>query len=203
MKKLIPAFAIILGWAATGWAAPPAPLTSLRAIHALSNAEVAQAPPVAFEATVTYFRWYEKTLFVQDDGNAIYVAATTSIRLLPGDRILIKGAVQPSFNPFVCSNDIALLHHGALPQPIPATYDDLLHAPLDCKLVLVHAVVRSADLVLSSDRYSTSLQLLTGGGSLEAVVDNLLCPMLTSAARSEWIAPPSVPMPEHATDLPR
>ncbi|HTY83810.1 MAG TPA: recombinase family protein [Silvibacterium sp.] len=31
----------------------------------------------------------------------------------------------------------------------------------------------------------------------------LLCPLLTSAPRSEWIAPPSVPIPGHGTDLPR
>ena len=31
----------------------------------------------------------------------------------------------------------------------------------------------------------------------------LLCPLLTSAARSEWIAPLSVPIPGHAADLPR
>ncbi len=31
----------------------------------------------------------------------------------------------------------------------------------------------------------------------------LLCPPLTPAARSEWIAPHSVPIPGHAADLPR
>jgi hypothetical protein len=30
----------------------------------------------------------------------------------------------------------------------------------------------------------------------------LLCPLLTPAARSEWITPPSVPVPGRATDLP-
>ena len=42
------------------------PLTSLRAIHALSNAQASHQLPVSFEATVTYYRDYERTLFVQD-----------------------------------------------------------------------------------------------------------------------------------------
>ena len=42
------------------------PLTSLRAIHALSNAQASHQLPVSFEATVTYYRGYERTLFVQD-----------------------------------------------------------------------------------------------------------------------------------------
>jgi hypothetical protein len=40
MKRLIPAFAMILGWTiAAVRPATPAPLTTLRAIHALDNAQ--------------------------------------------------------------------------------------------------------------------------------------------------------------------
>ena len=49
------------------------PLTSLRAIHALTNAQASHQLPVSFEATVTYYRGYERTLFVQDGDVAIYV----------------------------------------------------------------------------------------------------------------------------------
>ena len=42
MKRLVPLLAIVLGWAATAWAAPPATLTTLRAIHAVTNAEASQ-----------------------------------------------------------------------------------------------------------------------------------------------------------------
>ena len=51
MKRLIPAVAILLGWAAAAWSATPATLTTLSQIHALTNAEASKELPVAFEAT--------------------------------------------------------------------------------------------------------------------------------------------------------
>src|SRR5208337_3139173 len=107
--------------ASTAGAAAPASLTTLRAIHALTNSEAGPALPVAFEATVVYSRGYERLLFVQDGGDAIFVRPPTSDQLAPGDRILIRGKTQGSFHPIVIAESIALLQHGALPAPIPAT----------------------------------------------------------------------------------
>ncbi len=70
----------------------------------MTNEQAKAALPVAFEATVTYFRNYEKTLFVQDGDLAIYVQATTTAQLDPGDRVLIKGATHESFRPYVLSS---------------------------------------------------------------------------------------------------
>jgi diguanylate cyclase (GGDEF)-like protein len=151
---------------------PPTPLTSLRDIHALTNAEASRALPVSFQATITYFRAYEKTMFVQDGDVATYVLATTSAKLVPGDRVLIKGITHDSFRPFVSSSDITLLHHGGLPEPIHATHDELIRAQYDCLLVSVHARVRAADLVNTSNINSTYLQMVTDGGPIDAVVDS-------------------------------
>jgi diguanylate cyclase (GGDEF)-like protein len=172
MKILISAFAITLGWATAVSAATPAPLTTLAEVHALTNAEAAKALPVAFQATVTYFRGYERTLFVQDGDAAIYVSATTDIKLTPGDRILVRGTTHDSFRPYVQSKDITLLYHGTIPKPQQASYEELARAQRDCMLVTVRGVVRSADVVLSSDRPQTSLQMAAEGGSINAVVDN-------------------------------
>ena len=106
MKRLITAVALSFGWACVAWAVAPAPLTTLHAIHALTNAEASRALPVSFQATVTYFRGYEKTLFVQDGDVAIFVQATTDAKLVPGDRILIKGTTHESFRPNILSSDI-------------------------------------------------------------------------------------------------
>lgn len=171
MRRLISVVAIILGWASTGWTAQPSALTTLRAIHLLSNEEAGHALPVTFEATVTYFRPYEKTMFVQDGDVAIYVQATTQAKLVPGDRIRVKGTTHESFRPYVLSNNIAFLHHGSLPEPLPASYDDLIHARRDCMLVKVRAVVRAADLALSADQTYASLQMMTPGGSVDAAID--------------------------------
>ena len=172
MKRLLAVISIVLGLGTVAWAAAPAPLTSLRAIHELSNDQVRRPVPVAFEATVTYFRGFEKTLFVQDGDAAIYVQPTTSLKLEPGDRILIRGAMRPSFRPFVLSNDITLLHHGALPAAVPATYDQLIRAERDCLLVSVRAKVRSADMMFNANGRSVSLQMITDGGTIDAVVDS-------------------------------
>ena len=91
MKRLIPAFAIVLGWALAAAAATPAILTSLRTIHSLPDDEARKSLPVAFEATVTYFRGYSHFLTVQDGDIAIFVRANTNVRLVPGDRILVRG----------------------------------------------------------------------------------------------------------------
>jgi diguanylate cyclase (GGDEF)-like protein len=172
MKRLVAAFAIALASASAGWAAAPVTITSLREIHLLTNEQASHALPVAFEATVNYSRAYEKTTFVQDGDVAIYVQTPTTLKLVPGDRIFIKGTTQPSFKPFILSNDITLLHHGPVPMAIPATYDELIRAEHDCMLVSVFATVRAADLVRSSDVRSSYLQMLTDGGAIDAVVDS-------------------------------
>ena len=66
-------------------------LTTLAAIHALTNAQAEANIPVEFEATVTYYRDYERTLFVQDGDAAIFVLATTGLKLMPGDRVRVRG----------------------------------------------------------------------------------------------------------------
>jgi diguanylate cyclase (GGDEF)-like protein len=149
-----------------------APLNSLGAVHLLTNAEAAKGPLVAFEATVTYFRNYEKTLFVQEEGAAIYVNATTNLNLVPGDRVLIRGKAQDSFHPIVVSSDITLLHHGSPPPPVPATFEEMIQAKRDCMYVIVRGVVRSAVMGLTSGRQIARLQLQLDGGYVRVSVDS-------------------------------
>jgi hypothetical protein len=114
MKKVIAAFAVLLGCSSflNGASPPPAPLNSLRAIKAVTNEEAAHALPASFTATVTYFRNYERTMFVQDGDQAIYVQAATKQNFVPGDVVRINGVTHESFRPFVVSSDIALVRHG-------------------------------------------------------------------------------------------
>ncbi len=174
MKRLILAMTCVFGWSSVAWAAAPAPLTTLRAIHALTNADAGQALPVAFEATVIYSRAYENVLFVQDGDAAIYVGMPKPVSLASGDRVLVRGKTQASFRPIVISSSVTLLHHGALPAPVPATFQELIRAQRDAMLVTVHARVRAADLVVSTAAPVTSarLQLATEGGRFEANVDS-------------------------------
>jgi len=165
---------MILGSALAAWSAQPAPLTNLHAIRALTNEEASHNLPVAFEATVTYSRGYETNLFVQDGDTAIYVQAPTDAKLVPGDRVLVRGKTKPSFNPIVVGESITLLRHGERPTPLPATFDSMIRAETDCKLVTVRGTIRTADRMLSlvAPVHYIRLQLLMDGGYFSANLDN-------------------------------
>ena len=174
LRKLLTLLAAVLVSLSTAFASEQGTLTSLRAVHALSNAEADHAIPVAFEATVVYSRGYESLLFVQDGDLALFVDPATKKTLVPGDRIFIKGKTQGSFRPLVVASAITVLQHGALPKPVPVTFDELIRAQDDSRLVSVHATVRAVDLVVSpaSPVRSARLQLVMDGGPIEANVDS-------------------------------
>jgi diguanylate cyclase (GGDEF)-like protein len=175
VKILILVVVIFLGMSSAGWAADLAPLTNLHAIIALTNAEAREAQPVAFEATVVYFRGYENVMYVQDGDDAIFVLVTSNQPLVGGDRVLVKGTMQASFRPIVVASAVTLLHHRTPPKSVPATFEDLIQAKDDCKLVTVRAVVRAADLVVSNTEppvASARLQMVTKGGRFQAYLDS-------------------------------
>jgi diguanylate cyclase (GGDEF)-like protein len=172
MKQAIAAIALLLGCSIPLKGAAPKPLTSLRVIRALTNAQASHGLPVSFTATVIYFRGYEKTMFVQDGDLAIFIQPSTDKTFVPGDVVHINGITEDSFRPLIESSDITLVGHGALPKPRLATYDELIRSELDCKLVTIRAKVRAADLRASSNRLTTDLQLLMDGGTLAATVDS-------------------------------
>jgi diguanylate cyclase (GGDEF)-like protein len=168
-KAIILAGGLLLGLPATG-ASTPQPLTTLSQVHALSNARADQALPVAFEATVTLYFRSLMGLWVQDQGQAIYVFTATPADLAPGDRVLIRGTTQASFRPIVVSNDVTLLHHGVPPTPVTATFDELMRGNLDCLRVTVRARVRAADSGFNANYRVGDLQLLMDGGYIGALV---------------------------------
>ncbi|MGB6974558.1 MAG: diguanylate cyclase [Terracidiphilus sp.] len=168
-RKWIPMLAM-LAWASAAWAAPGL-LITVRSISALSQGEANQGYPVDFSGTVTYFRSYEKILFVQDGDTGILVQPSSPILVSPGDRVLIKGTTEAGFRPMVEANSIAVIGHGALPPPVPATYDQLIHSAFDGRLVTVFATVRDAATVMRSGVHSTLLQMHTDSGALDAEVD--------------------------------
>jgi diguanylate cyclase (GGDEF)-like protein len=177
---LLAAFTVACGYAA--WAsAPPSssPLGSVNAVSALTRVEAASGLPADFEATVSYFRSYERTLFVEDGGAAIYVNAATSLPLVAGDRVRIRGTTAIGFRPFVTSDNIVLISHGPAPKAIPSTFEDLISARRDSLTVSVQGVAHTADLVERGDvrgknlpmHTSARIQVLTDGGYVEAMVD--------------------------------
>ena len=173
MMRLIPAFAIILICVSAAAVAEPAPLTTLHAIRALTNADASRHLPVAFEATVTFFRSNPRSLYAQDGNQAIWVDLDKDFRLVPGDRVLIRGVTQPSFRTDVEASDVKVLRHGNLPKPEPATYRGLINIQYLCRLVTIHGVIRSADLAPNTQTHTVSARMgmLMDGGEIEVWVD--------------------------------
>jgi diguanylate cyclase (GGDEF)-like protein len=174
MKRFVCAAAILMAGIPAAGENLPAPLTSLRAISALTNAQAARRVPVAFEGIVTYYRADENGLFVQDGADAIFVQATTNHDLLPGDRVQVKGTTHESFRPYVISNNITRVGHGALPAPARPSFEQMVRGETDCKLVSVRAFIRSADNfpLVHDGPPQAFLRMLVDGGPVDANLDN-------------------------------
>ena len=169
----LPAVVVLLGaLCATAWGQSAfAPLTTLREIETLSPDQAAKGVAVQFEATVVYYRSYEKTLYVQDGIYGILVQPDTNYQLTPGDRVLIKGSTHRLLGLSIASESITVLQHGPVPPAVPASFDQLTRGDLDGRLVTVFANVHSADTVVTSGVRSTLLQMYTEGGEIDALVD--------------------------------
>jgi diguanylate cyclase (GGDEF)-like protein len=151
---------------------PPGPITSLAALHSLTNDEAARSLPVAFEATVTYHIPGSVGLFVQDGGFAIYADAPANVTMMPGDRVLVRGTTHPGFRPEIEADSVTVLGHGALPAPVSAGYTALVRGDFDCVRVTARGQVRSADLVTYGKVPNIYLELSMDGGSIDAIVDS-------------------------------
>lgn len=172
IKRLLFAAAILFS-AISARASAPAPLTTIHLLETVTNTEASKHLPVSFQATVTYFRGYDKDLFLQDGHDAVYVHATTNLKLAPGDRVLVRGTTHGSFRPFVESDDITLVGHGPLPEPEKPTFEQMIRAETDCRFVTVRAIVRSADLVPNTlaPRPTAYLRMLVDGAPADANID--------------------------------
>jgi diguanylate cyclase (GGDEF)-like protein len=169
-KTLILAVATAVISVSAVWAAEPVALTSLHAIHTLTKAEARGGRLVAFEATVTYYNRTDVDLFVQDGGEAIYVETKSNESFSPGDRVLVRGKTRDSFTPDVLSDSVTVLHHGVMPKPVAANFEQLIRAERDCMRVSVRATVRSADTVNFLNMHGIYLKLLMDGGAIDATV---------------------------------
>jgi diguanylate cyclase (GGDEF)-like protein len=170
MRRSLVWFGLLLLWVMPAYATGPAPLASLRQIRDLSNDQARQALPVAFQAVVTYYDPALWGLWVQDAGQAIYVETGTATRLVPGDRVMVRGTTQDSFRPIVVSNDVTFLGHGAPPEPEAVSFAELISGEQDCLRVSVRATVRAADIGTYAQRRVIDLQLLMDGGYIEALI---------------------------------
>jgi diguanylate cyclase (GGDEF)-like protein len=170
MRTLTIAVTMAIPWASVAWPAEPATLTTLHAIHIMTKAEARGGVPVTFEATVTYYNRSDVDLFVQDGPEAIYVETKPNEDLAAGDRVLVRGRTRDSYMPDVLSDSVTVLHHGTLPTPVTADFEQLIRAQRDCVWVSIRARVRSADTVNFGNMHGIYLKLLMEGGSIDATI---------------------------------
>ena len=173
IKSLFFAGAILSSAIPPAGAVSPGTLTTIEAVHRITDAEAARGLPVAIEATVTYFRAYRRNMFVQDGPNGIFVKATTNLRLVPGDRVLIKGVTHQGYLPAIESSDITFLGHGAMPKAIHADYKQLSGSQDDSIRVSLRGVVRAANMDPPSAAHTmaATFKLLTDGGTVDVELD--------------------------------
>ena len=166
---------------AGGWAqaAQPTGPTTVAALRAMDKGQARLARPVQFEGTVTWFSSLYHYMFVQDGDAGIFVYVPSGAVAEPGDRVLVRGRTHAEFSPDVVGYDLVVLRHGALPEPIPTSFEQLITGNLDCRLVTVRGHVQSADLVIRPDLRSRAtltthlsyLELKAQGGNIALLIN--------------------------------
>jgi len=164
--------ACFLGGAVSAGGAEAEVLTSLSEIHALTNAQASKGLAVGFEGTVTYYREGDEDLFVQNGDAAVYVRFKPGAGLQTGDRVLINGKTEDSFRPIVAADRVILLRHDAVPDPVPASFEQLVRSQFDCMRIRMQAVVRSAAMVNRGAKRGIYLEALMDGGYVDVAVDS-------------------------------
>lgn len=172
MRRLTFLLVIFARAVIAGWATPAEPLMAVRSVVALSDSQASPHPPVAFEGTVLFFYRPGGSLYVQQDDAAISVRNARNVDLIPGDRVLVKGIAQPGLLVSVEATEIAVLGHGPLPAPFPASFDDLIRLPLEPRLVQVRGVIRTAGVTTLSKTPQGRMQLLMDGGYIDLEVQS-------------------------------
>jgi diguanylate cyclase (GGDEF)-like protein len=172
MRRLLPLLLLlpVLSHAGVARGQSRVPLTHVRDVVGLTNAQAAQNLPVKLEATVTYLRPSEKNLFVMDGGFGIYVRFAQDIGLMPGDRVVLTGVTQPSFRPIVDAKEVRFLEQGTLPTAQPATFADLIRSKWDAQYVQVSGHVLSAALDQGVPYQSLRIRIKVPGGTVEGIV---------------------------------
>lgn len=148
MRKFLHLFFLLpaVSLAISAHSESPAPLTHVKDVVTLTNAQAAQSLPVALEGTITFVHPQEGNLFLQSDGYGVYASFSKDMGLLPGDQVIVSGVTDASFKPEVTASGVQFLAHGSLPVPIPAKFEDLIHSELDSRYVVISGHVLAASM---------------------------------------------------------
>lgn len=114
--------------------------------------------PVKIRGVVTLQK-PDSTLFIQNDGYGLYVQVAQSIRLSPGDRVVVVGySALGQYVPILEDATVQFINHGSPPPPDATDLETLQNAPENYDGVLVHLKANLMNLVQSAGRQTLVLQ---------------------------------------------
>lgn len=149
---------------------PPATLTSIAAIRALSPSDAAQGLPVRVEGVVTYNNLAERNIFLQDAHGWIYVQPDKAYQIPPGSRVEVVGTTSPSYSNQIESTSVRVLGTAPLPAPKLLDYDQAVERQNDCRYVSMEGIVRAASFQSIRESSAYLLQLETDGRLVDVAV---------------------------------
>lgn len=121
-------------------------LTQIDQIHALTNEQAAHSIPVELDSTVTFVEPQDTNLFLQTNGQGVFVSFDKEVGAKPGDLVHVSGVTAPSFRPQINATNVRVIGKSTLPKPLAADFKDLIQAKYDSLYVTVHGRVLSASL---------------------------------------------------------
>lgn len=140
-----------------------APITTVADIKALSDEAARRGFPVSIRGVVTaVFPSFIRAAAVQDSTKGIFVSLREGGESEPfqrGDLFQIDGVTgSGAFAPIIAARRVTRLGAGQMPQPVHATWDQLVNGSLDTQYAEIEGVVTAA--------HGQQIEMLTDGGKI-------------------------------------
>ncbi len=149
------------------------PLTSAKQVHELEADQAIKALPVHLIVTVTYYQPGEENLFVADATGGVFVLSERATAMRAGDLVEIWGVTRKSLKTVVLvTQPIKVLSHNHSLMPRTVDYRQFFAGVVDCQVVTIRGIVRSASLERHGTDVIAQLQILMPGGLVQGYVQN-------------------------------
>jgi signal transduction histidine kinase len=151
-------------------------LTTAEEVKRLTRAQAQRRYPVRLRGVITHMRPWATTLVLQDATCGVFVRGIRSAVQAPrqGEYWEIGGVTGPGdFAPVVTAQRLSYLGVGRLPDPVAASWDQLMNGSLDTQYVEIRGIVTAVQ--------ANGLELRLHEGKI-----HLALPDLTAEARNRY-----------------
>lgn len=140
-------------------------------VRSLSLEEAESGPSVDITGVVI-FSDPPSTIFIQDETAGTFFRLDGRKPPLPGDKVRVKGTASTGlYLPGIENTTFEVLEHAGIPDPIPATYDDLKSGRYHYQRVVVDGIVRT---VSPEGEAGSVVRVAIGSRVVEAHVEQSL-----------------------------